>query len=60
MKVSWANELDTRCRPANHCKGNSWPWSSTRLMKGAAGDNRHGHRDATMILLSYRDGLRAS
>ena len=30
-----------------------------RLMK-AAGDNRHGHRDATMILLSYRDGLRAS
>ena len=28
--------------------------------EGAAGDNRHGHRDATMILLSYRDGLRAS
>ena len=27
---------------------------------GAAGDNRHVHRDATMILLSYRDGLRAS
>jgi type 1 fimbriae regulatory protein FimE len=30
-----------------------------RLMK-AAGDNRHGHRDATMILLTYRHGLRAS
>ena len=30
-----------------------------RLMK-AAGDNRYGHRDATMILLSYRHGLRAS
>jgi integrase len=30
-----------------------------RLMK-AAGDNRHGHRDATMILLAYRHGLRAS
>ena len=30
-----------------------------RLMK-AAGDNRYGHRDASMILLSYRHGLRAS
>ena len=30
-----------------------------RLMK-AAGDNRNGHRDATMILLAFRHGLRAS
>ena len=30
-----------------------------RLVK-AAGDNRHGHRDATMILLAFRHGLRAS
>ena len=30
-----------------------------RLMKAAA-DNRHGHRDATMILLAFRHGLRAS
>jgi integrase len=30
-----------------------------RLMK-AAGRNRHGHRDATMILLAFRHGLRAS
>lgn len=30
-----------------------------RLMK-AAGGNRNGHRDATMILLSFRHGLRAS
>ena len=30
-----------------------------RLMKAAAG-NRHGHRDATMILLAFRHGLRAS
>jgi type 1 fimbriae regulatory protein FimB/type 1 fimbriae regulatory protein FimE len=30
-----------------------------RLMK-AAGDNRHGHRDATMVLLAFRHGLRAS
>jgi type 1 fimbriae regulatory protein FimB/type 1 fimbriae regulatory protein FimE len=30
-----------------------------RLMK-AAGDNRHGHRDSTMILMAFRHGLRAS
>jgi len=30
-----------------------------RLMK-AAGNNRHGHRDATMVLLTFRHGLRAS
>jgi type 1 fimbriae regulatory protein FimB/type 1 fimbriae regulatory protein FimE len=26
----------------------------------ATGSNRHGHRDATMVLLTYRHGLRAS
>ena len=26
----------------------------------AAKDNRHGHRDATMVLLAFRHGLRAS
>ncbi len=26
----------------------------------AAGDNRHGHRDALMVLLAYRHGLRAA
>jgi type 1 fimbriae regulatory protein FimB/type 1 fimbriae regulatory protein FimE len=30
-----------------------------RLMKAATG-NRHGHRDATMILVGYRHGLRVS
>jgi integrase len=30
-----------------------------RLMKAATG-NRHGHRDATMILIAYRHGLRVS
>jgi type 1 fimbriae regulatory protein FimB/type 1 fimbriae regulatory protein FimE len=30
-----------------------------RMMK-AAGDNRYGHRDATMVLLAFRHGLRAS
>jgi len=30
-----------------------------RLMK-AAGRNRYGHRDATMVLVAYRHGLRAS
>ncbi len=31
----------------------------TKLMK-VAGRNRYGHRDATMILVAYRHGLRAS
>src|SRR3954469_5941272 len=26
----------------------------------AAGDNRHGHHDATMVLVAFRHGLRAS
>jgi type 1 fimbriae regulatory protein FimB/type 1 fimbriae regulatory protein FimE len=26
----------------------------------AAGKNRYGHRDATMVLVAYRHGLRAS
>jgi type 1 fimbriae regulatory protein FimB/type 1 fimbriae regulatory protein FimE len=30
-----------------------------QLMK-TAGNNRHGHRDATMILVAYRHGLRVS
>jgi len=30
-----------------------------RLIK-AAGDNRYGHRDATMVLIAFRHGLRAS
>jgi integrase len=30
-----------------------------RLMKAASG-NRHGHRDATMLLIAFRHGLRAS
>src|ERR1700751_2628388 len=30
-----------------------------RLIKAATG-NRHGHRDATMILVAYRHGLRVS
>jgi hypothetical protein len=28
-----------------------------RMMK-AAGDNRHGHRDATMVLVAFRHGRR--
>src|SRR5271170_205824 len=35
------------------------PSEVERLIE-AAKDNRHGHRDATMILLAFRHGLRAS
>jgi len=35
------------------------PAEVERLMK-AAGDNRYGHRDSTMILIAFRHGLRAS
>ena len=31
-----------------------------RLMAAARASSRYGHRDATMILLGYRHGLRAS
>jgi len=31
-----------------------------RLMAGARKSSRYGHRDATMILIGYRHGLRAS
>jgi integrase len=37
------------------------PAEVERLMRTATGrGGRHGHRDATMILLAYRHGLRAS
>jgi type 1 fimbriae regulatory protein FimB/type 1 fimbriae regulatory protein FimE len=29
-------------------------------LRKAAGDNRHGHRNATMVLVAYRHGLRAT
>jgi len=29
-------------------------------LMNAAKDNRHGHRDTTMVLVAYRHGLRAS
>jgi integrase len=31
-----------------------------RLMDTARKESRHGHRDATMILVAYRHGMRAS
>ena len=70
-----SNEFGIRHPGANHPKENSCAGALPnadyrtreyltekeveRLMK-AAGGNRHGHRDATMILLAFRHGLRAS
>lgn len=34
--------------------------AEVEMLVVAAKDNRHGHRDATMILVAYRHGLRAS
>jgi len=48
-------------RPNNHYRVHEYLTEREieRLMK-AAGSNRYGHRDATMILLAFRHGLRAS
>ena len=34
--------------------------AEVELLMKTAGNNRHGHRDATMILVAYRHGLRVS
>ena len=34
--------------------------SEVNRLIGAAGKNRYGHRDATMVLVAYRHGLRAA
>jgi integrase len=34
--------------------------SEVEKLIAAAGDNRHGHRDATMILVAFRHGLRSA
>lgn len=34
--------------------------AEVQRLRGAARNNRYGHRDATMILVAYRHGLRAS
>jgi site-specific recombinase XerD len=58
----------------NHCKSNNCPETAAqqgpsemglteaeveRLIK-ATQDNRYSHRDATMVLVAYRHGLRAT
>jgi len=39
--------------------GDRAPLTIEKLIEAARG-NRYGHRDATMILVAYRHGLRAS
>jgi type 1 fimbriae regulatory protein FimB/type 1 fimbriae regulatory protein FimE len=48
---TWTNSA--RVRPREYLT----PAEIERLMK-KAGDNRYGHRDATMVLIAYRHGLR--
>jgi integrase len=38
----------------------SLPWRPTGSLMAKAKDDRWGHRDATMILVAYRHGLRVS
>ena len=40
--------------------GSTSPSREVERMMKAAGDNRYGHRDATMVLLAFRHGFRAS
>jgi type 1 fimbriae regulatory protein FimB/type 1 fimbriae regulatory protein FimE len=51
--------LPPRKRPYAETRSRSYLTEAEveRLIK-AAGSNRHGHRDATMVLLAYRHGLR--
>jgi site-specific recombinase XerD len=45
-------------RPARPARTYLTPDEVERLMKAARARGRYGHRDATMILLAYRHGLR--
>jgi type 1 fimbriae regulatory protein FimB/type 1 fimbriae regulatory protein FimE len=59
---NWLSKVDIGLRPRNVFEARREYLTEReveRLMK-AAGSNRHGHRDATMVLLTYRHGLRAS
>jgi len=50
-------------RPKNEeVRSREWilPHELKRLTEAAAATGRYGHRDATMILIAYRHGLRAS
>jgi integrase len=48
-----------RKQPIGQRRQHLFPEEVERLIK-AAGDNRWGHRDATMILLAFRHGLRSA
>jgi len=48
-----------RKQPNGQRRQHLFPDEVDRLIK-AAGDNRWGHRDATMILLAFRHGLRSA
>jgi hypothetical protein len=49
-------QAERLCRHEGHLT----PDEAEKLMAGAGRLGRHGHRDATLILLAYRHGLRVS
>jgi type 1 fimbriae regulatory protein FimE len=49
-----------RLRNANYRTREYLTEREVERLVNASGDNRHAHRDATMILLAFRHGLRAS
>jgi integrase len=49
-----------RCSAHTAAAYRSLPWRPTGSLMAKVKDNRWGHRDATMILVAYRHGLRVS
>jgi integrase len=57
-------ESKTECQPTNHCKlySSEIPDGARdrKALDYARKHSRYGHRDLTMVLVTYRHGLRAS
>lgn len=51
--VSWTGKTNATLRSREHL-------TEVKTLLKAARQNRHGHRDATLILMAHRHGLRAA